>query len=140
MRPTAGEKKAATREGFVPEFMRGAPACPSPVSRSAEIVQFRQRRDDVVGLRRAFWWEAGARPIDPHRADAELPGTAHVVHEIVPHHEGMGPQRVEGVPEDGGLRLAGAEFALDDHDVEVRSEPVALDLVALLAGVTIGDE
>src|SRR5262249_57783708 len=53
---------------------------------------------------------------------------------------GNGAPGVEGMPVRALVRLPGAELALDDDDVEEGAEAVSLDLVALLARITVGDQ
>src|SRR3989442_15412212 len=52
----------------------------------------------------------------------------------------MRSERFERVTIDARIRLAAAELAFDHHDVEEAREVPAHDLLALHAGITVGDE
>src|SRR2546429_9163028 len=104
---------------------------------------FRSRAEDAIGHDGGVRGQALSRAIEPGRAHAHLLGAEHVPHEMIAHHPRiawMRSERFERVTIDARIRLAAAELAFDHHDVEEAREVPAHDLLALHAGITVGDE
>src|SRR5438876_664255 len=105
--------------------------------------QLAQGADNPLGADSGGRRQAVAAPIDPHAVQSQPLGSVHVELEMIARHPGFlgcGVERLEDVTVHDLLRLADAELALDQDDVEEAREPVPLDLVALQGSVAVRHE
>src|SRR5262252_6328472 len=91
--------------------------------------EFRECPDDLIGNHRSGFGKTSSGTVHPDAAQAQALRRGDVPLEVVSDHprvRGTQAERGEDVSIDGLLRLADAELALDDDDIEIALERVLL--------------